>query len=66
MLTYLTRSPNRRARGRGTDRGRTGETEKGRRQERRRARPKDGQKEAVEIHKHYWPRVYVAERREGT
>ena len=49
-----------------TDRGRTGETEKGRREERRKARETDGQKEAVDLQKYYWPRVNVAERRACT
>ena len=49
-----------------TDRGRTGETEKGRRKERRSAREEDGQKEAVDLQKHYWRRQNVAERRACT
>ena len=49
-----------------TDRGRTGETEKGRRKERRSARGKDGHKEAADLQKHYWARQNVAERRACT
>ena len=47
-------------------RGRTVETEKGRRKERRSAREEDGQKEAVDLQKRYWPRQNVAERRACT
>ena len=45
---------------------RTGETEKGRRKERISAREEDGQKEAVDLQKHYWRRQNVAERRACT
>ena len=51
---------------RDTDRGRTGETEEGRRKERRSAREEDGQKEAVDLQKHYRRRQNVAERRACT